>query len=120
MLVYIGRLGIQAWVDRKVRFALLRNTRHFDDRQFSCLQALTIVREVNCLVLICLASGSRLTCVNGYIPVQADKLAAQRHFATRGRLTCHDDSRRRQRRIIGRSEAGGEQCTREHSSSQKT
>jgi WD40 repeat protein len=27
MVVYIGRLGIQAWVDREVRFGLVRNTR---------------------------------------------------------------------------------------------
>jgi hypothetical protein len=26
MIVYIGRLGIQAWVDREVRFGLVRNT----------------------------------------------------------------------------------------------
>src|SRR5690348_15592427 len=26
MLVYVGKLGIQAWVDREVRFGLVRNT----------------------------------------------------------------------------------------------
>ena len=30
MLVYVGRLGVQAWVDREVRFGLVRNTRDPD------------------------------------------------------------------------------------------
>src|ERR1039457_5423619 len=34
MIVYIGRLGIQAWVDREVRFGLVRNTNNRESFRF--------------------------------------------------------------------------------------
>src|SRR6202158_5493139 len=34
MIVYIGGLGIQAWVDREVRFGLLRNTHNRESFRF--------------------------------------------------------------------------------------
>src|SRR5437588_8012034 len=38
MIVYVGRMGVQAWVDREVRFGLERNTR--DPQSFRLIPVL--------------------------------------------------------------------------------